>query len=63
MSRSFSLYPPMHGGSSFLHARVLFHGLRANGRGRFGSVAYLRVGRRSRYGSPHMQGNAGFFAI
>ena len=36
------------------HSRVLFHGLRADGRGRFGSVAYLRVGRSSRHRAPRL---------
>ena len=39
---------------SFLHARVFLHGLRADGRGRLGSVAYLRVGRSSRHRSPRL---------
>lgn len=54
MSRSFSLYPPMHGGSSFLHTLILFHGLRGDsGRG-FRAVTHLRVGGACADGAPSL---------
>ena len=44
-SLPFSMYPPMHGGSSFLHSLIFLYCLRGNRSRGLCAVSRLRIGR------------------